>query len=85
MPSLIKIKNGELKEIINKYPDLFDEEENDDAEFSILTLFVLREKMLGEDSFWKPYLDTIDRSYTMLDWTEEDLSHIEDLSLREEV
>jgi len=36
--SLEKVKEGELKHILEENADLFDEEENNDAEFNILTL-----------------------------------------------
>ena len=84
MPSLLKVKEGELKPILKRFKHLYNMDHSEDAEFNILALFILREKILGEKSFWKPYLDTIDRSYTMMDWTSEDLAMIEDESLIEE-
>ncbi|EGR31971.1 SET domain protein [Ichthyophthirius multifiliis] len=73
MISLNQIKECELKDIINENPSLFDEEENAEAEFNIIAMYVIHEKLKGEKSFYKPYFDTIQRSYTMYDWTIEEV------------
>ena len=47
--------------------------------------FLMHEKIKGEESFYFPYLDLIERSYTMLDWNEDDLKEVEDPVLHDEV
>ena len=42
--------------------------ENHDAEFNVLAFFILYEKLKGEKSFWFPYLDLVQESYTLFDW-----------------
>jgi hypothetical protein len=39
------VRESELNVIITENPDFFDENENSDADFNILTLFVMWEKM----------------------------------------
>ena len=51
----------------------------------MLTLFVLREQIKGEKSFWKPYLDTIEKSSCLLDWNGEELGELENENLIGEV
>jgi len=41
--------------------------------------------ILGEDSFYKPYLDVVGNPCTMLDWTKEEIEFTEDPKLIEEL
>ncbi|KAL4463988.1 hypothetical protein ABPG74_005925 [Tetrahymena malaccensis] len=80
MISQYHIKEGELKEMIqseqNKH--LFNEKVAGDAEFNILTAFLIYEKLRQDkESFYKPYFDTIERSYTLYDWDENDIKQTE--------
>jgi hypothetical protein len=54
-------------------PDLFDEDENSDAEFNILALAVLWEKVKGKESFYHDMLSVTESNNSMLDWTTEDI------------
>lgn len=48
-------------------------EDNCDAEFNILALFLLREKVKEKDSFWYPYINALGKSYTLFDWNKYDV------------
>lgn len=63
---------------IFRFPELFDEEKCGDADFNILAIYLMAEKLKGEESFWAPYFAINERSYTLLDWTSEDLAKLED-------
>ena len=67
----IQIVQAYLLNLIHKFrfPQLFDEEKCGDADFNILSLYLTHEKIKGEDSFWHPYFELNQRSYTLLDWT----------------
>ena len=85
--SLKKIKKGELSEIFKDRAnvELFDDKRAGDAEFNVFAAFLIFEKLKGEESFFKPYFDTIIRSYTMYDWTEEEVAITECPELIDEV
>jgi len=40
-----------------RYPELFDEEKCGDADFNILALYLMFEKLKGDKSFWHPYFE----------------------------
>ena len=62
MISTQMVKEGELKNLIEENPDFFQTKGNaTDQDYLIISLFILFEKMKGEKSFWKPYLDLIDK------------------------
>ena len=86
--SVDKIMKSELKELfeIEEFKYLYKvEEAGVDYEFNVLALGLLREWCKGKDSFWKPFLDTVENDYTILDWNVEDIKYIDDISLLEEV
>jgi hypothetical protein len=62
-------------------PKLFDEAENNDAEFNILALFILNEKLKGAKSFFKPYLDAVQSHNTLFEWSNRALLTIENKQL----
>ena len=57
-----------LKPIFKVNDDLFDYEVDEDAEFNILTVFLMYNKMNIEKSPWKAYLKTIAKPETAVDW-----------------
>ena len=85
--TLKNIKKGELSEIFKdkQHLELFDDKDAGDAEFNVFAAFLIFEKLKGEKSFFKPYFDTIQRSYTMYDWTEEEVARTECPELIDEV
>jgi hypothetical protein len=52
--SLMVEKDKDFIPIIKSAPELFDEAERDDADFNKLTLFLMREKLKGDKSFYYP-------------------------------
>lgn len=62
-----------LKSIFKANDDLFDYEAEEDAEFNILCVFLMYNKLNIETSPWKPYLRTIAKPETAVDWPEKDL------------
>ncbi|KAL4510604.1 hypothetical protein ABPG72_004758 [Tetrahymena utriculariae] len=80
MISQYHIKEGELKEMLQseKNAHLFNEKQAGDAEFNILTAFLIYERLKKNgESFYQPYFDTIERSYTLYDWEEKDIIQTE--------
>jgi hypothetical protein len=57
-----------LSLIIDENPELFLEEENQDADFNILTLFVMKEKMKGKNSFYFDWFNITAENYSMYSW-----------------
>lgn len=60
---------SDLRDMFLSHPLIFDESKNHDAEFNILAVFVVYEKLKNEKSFYYPYLNSIGESYTLFDWT----------------
>lgn len=75
--TLNKIKESELKIIIEENKSIFEQDENGDAEFNIIAMYIIYEKIKGENSFFKAYFDTISRSYTMYDWNNAEVNKTE--------
>lgn len=63
------VRESELNVIITENPDFFDENENSDADFNILTLFVMWEKMKEKQSFYYPWFNITDENYSMYTWS----------------
>ncbi|EGR33354.1 SET domain protein [Ichthyophthirius multifiliis] len=72
------VEQSELKVILEENPHLFDLDEDDDAQFNKLALYLMKEKIKGENSFWYPYLQIAPESFTLLDWKEEEVQEIGD-------
>ncbi|KRX00204.1 Rubisco LSMT, substrate-binding domain [Pseudocohnilembus persalinus] len=79
-----KALESELIEVYKSSPKNFNMKINEDAEFNILTLFLIREYIKGTDSFWYPYISSIGKSYTLYDWTKYDTEKTEDPEMIEE-
>ncbi|CAK77093.1 unnamed protein product (macronuclear) [Paramecium tetraurelia] len=73
-----KCKLSSLSIVYDKHPELFDENQTSDAEFNILIFYLFNEKKKGEQSFFYPYIQAIQTNNTLIDWTKEELSQIED-------
>lgn len=58
--SVKKALKSDLKDMYKAHPLIFDESKNHDAEFNILAVFVIYEKLKNENSFYFPYLNSID-------------------------
>ncbi|CAD8145270.1 unnamed protein product [Paramecium octaurelia] len=73
-----KCKLSSLSIVYDKHPELFNENQTSDAEFNILIFYLFNEKKKGEQSFFYPYIQAIQTNNTLIDWTKEELSYIED-------
>ncbi|EWS71999.1 RuBisCO LSMT substrate-binding protein (macronuclear) [Tetrahymena thermophila SB210] len=80
-----KVYGCDLEEVLEKFPELFDEEKCGDADFNILALYLMYEKLKGEQSFWHPYFELNQKSYTLLDWSTEELAQFEDSYILQEL
>ncbi|EGR32186.1 SET domain protein [Ichthyophthirius multifiliis] len=72
-----KIKESELKQIYKENPDIFSEKRNYDGESDMVAAFLIYEKLKGEDSFYYPYFQTVEKSYTIYDWTIDEIQETE--------
>ena len=62
---------------------MFSEEENNDADFNILALFILWEKIKGRDSFYSPWFCTTEENYSMYEWTSKELDRLDQPSIKD--
>lgn len=46
-----------------------------------LALFLMNEKVKGDDSFWAPYLRMLPRPLTICEWSPEELKELQDENL----
>lgn len=77
-----KVKNGELKEFVDAFPEIF--EDNEDADFSLLAIFLLREKIKGSESDYQPLINVIDNNAILLHWHEDIIQELEDPYIKKE-
>jgi len=86
-----------MSKFVSKHPELF-EDENDDAEFNLLAIFLVREKIkgknisinqlnnsLGKESDFEPLVNVIDNNTILLHWGEEIIQELEDPYIKKEV
>ena len=95
-----KIRNSEIKELIDSYPEFFANHE--DAEFNILAVFLMHEKikgffilllivrnikfyLLGVKSFFYHMFNVISDCSTLIKWSDEELEELEDSYLKKKV
>jgi hypothetical protein len=76
--SCLLVDESEVAPIIKKHEDFFDAEDDDDADFNKLALFVMYERNKGKQSFWHPFFDVIDSSYTQLEWKKPEIKLCQD-------
>ena len=69
--------------IVEDHPSLF--KDSVDWECNTQILFLMTEKAKGENSFWKPYLDTQPLIETPVEWDDADLDFIEDPVVKSEI
>ena len=67
------IKKSPLQDIIKANPELYDAEENAEANMNILALWVYFEKNKGEKSFYYPFFAIVEQSTSIIDWSLNDL------------
>ena len=80
--SVSKIKEHKfLKEILEENPELFDEDEQSDADQLTLFLFLLYERQRGNVSFWKPYLDAMPDVEFFCHWDSEIIKETQDVAV----
>lgn len=72
-----------LGQIVLDHPSIF--KTSGDWEYNLLILFLIHERCKGKESFWHPYLDTIQKIDTPIEWDQEHLDFIEDTQLRAEI
>ena len=61
---------------------MFDEEENHDADFNILTLFVIKDKIKGKKSLYFPWFDIVQENYSMFSRSKQELDLLDDDSTK---
>jgi hypothetical protein len=71
-------KSPILKDVIKANPELYDFEETAEAKMNILALWVYFERSKGEKSFFHPFFAVVEHSYSILDWTVDDLAMLKD-------
>lgn len=49
-----------------------------------MAFFILYEKLKGQNSFWAPYLDIVEESYTLFEWNKYEVMECENRILLEE-
>ncbi|CAD8145583.1 unnamed protein product [Paramecium pentaurelia] len=79
-----KCKKSILNKVYISHPEMFDEEETNNAEYNMLIFYMFNEKKKGELSFYYPYIQAIQDNNTLLTWSNEDLKKIEDPIILEE-
>ena len=67
-------QNPDLRVIIQENPELFSEDEEDDAECLILVLLMLYEMQKGDNSFWKPYFDVLPEVVMFCNWSNHEMA-----------
>ena len=70
------VKESELKEVIKAFPQVFD---NSAISWDYLIwIFLMNERRKGRDSFFYPYINVIDQPEILCDWSESELSELQD-------
>lgn len=68
-----KSNNAELRPVFHRFPKVFEEGKRRWQEMR-LSVFLMREKIKGRDSFYSPYIDILPDPETLADWSEAELS-----------
>ena len=68
-----------LKPIIEAHPTVFQDDEGEHSGHKLLILRVFYEWMIGQDSFWKPWIDILPE--INLQWDNNDLEELHDRAL----
>ncbi|KRX01136.1 hypothetical protein PPERSA_08237 [Pseudocohnilembus persalinus] len=71
-------KLPDYKSIISENQQLFCQNDNEEGDFMVLSLFLVVEKSKQEKSFWKPYLDICANPVTLLQWDEKEIKQFQD-------
>ena len=77
-------QDPELGPVIRANPELFSEDEEDDAESLVLVLMILREMQKGSGSFWKPYFDVLPDVTIFCNWEKEEIEAAQDPLLQKQ-
>lgn len=72
-----KVRDSALGSILEKYSTLNDNE-SEETDFNILTLYLIWQKMLGTNSFFYPYLQAVDKAETIITWPDDDVVKLKD-------
>jgi hypothetical protein len=72
--NVYKAKNSEIRNLFKKKFFTKHSRAND----HVLWVYVLYERLKGENSFWYPYFSTITGYNNLIDWTDEDLNELQD-------
>lgn len=75
----LKKLTPELNTIFGRHPALF--KRHQEAEYFRMILFLWYERVKGEKSFWKPYLDIINFTDLPCLWSNEELALLQDVVL----
>ncbi|KAL4489194.1 hypothetical protein ABPG72_006258 [Tetrahymena utriculariae] len=72
------VDSSSLMPVLQQNPHLFNIDQNYDADFNKLTLYLMTEKVKADKSFWAPYLNISPTQFTLLDWTDKEVENIGD-------
>lgn len=79
------VKSSPLSKILTQVPDLFSPGLSEDSDFNTLSLFVLCEKLKGNDSFYSPMFEVSETNYSLLNWEARELEMLEDPMIFDQV
>lgn len=74
--SPLTVKNSEISLVISENPWVFDQKLTEDADFNILTFFLMFEKVKGEKSFYYPLIQILEDCTSIVDWDDTELEQI---------
>lgn len=69
-------EDKKLAKLFGKYEEVFSED--DSGDYNVLIVYLVREKLLGQESFFHPFLNLVDEIETGQSWGEKALKFIED-------
>lgn len=64
----------DLKGLFASNPNLFTKTGNPNFEILMLSVFLIREKLLGEKSFWYPYLEVMNTAEWICYWDSSEIN-----------
>jgi hypothetical protein len=69
----LAMRDEELRPFFHANPQVFSSK-HPDHEFLMLASFLLRQKLIGEKSFWHPYLSVMNPSDLLSSWPESEIA-----------
>ena len=69
--------------IFEKHPEIF--EDHFDAEYMLMITFIMRQMLLGEESFWYPFWEIVNMSDMPMRWGHLEIHEFQDTFLQREI